>query len=112
MNSGSFLIDENRHSFENASFEQNYNHDIQKPEGYREYDGHRHGSMGPHLGSLEINGGQNQLLAGGHQPYDLGPRTISKEEVEHDLAKLQYELEDLTNQLETIEQIKAKPRPR
>ena len=87
---------------------------------YREYDGHRHGSMGPHLGSLEPdhhvqNGhGPPNGLHGPHGdgPNDLGPRTLSKEEVQNDLAKLQYELEDLTNQLETIEQIKSKPRPR
>ena len=35
MNSGSYLLDSNRHSFENPSFEQNYNHEIQKPDGYR-----------------------------------------------------------------------------
>ena len=79
--------------------------------------------MGPHLGSLEPshhdqNGhGPPNGLHGPHGPHgdgpnDLGPRTLSKEEVQNDLAKLQYELEDLTNQLETIEQIKSKPRPR
>ena len=84
---------------------------------FREYDGHRHGSMGPHLGSLEPGRGSNGYGPNGpHGPHgdgpDLGPRTLSKEEVQNDLAKLQYELEDLTNQLETIEQIKSKPRPR
>ena len=73
--------------------------------------------MGPHLGSLEPglqNGHGPNGLHGPHGdgPNDLGPRTLSKEEVQNDLAKLQYELEDLTNQLETIEQIKSKPRPR
>ena len=82
--------------------------------------------MGPHLGSLEPDhhvqnghGPPNGLHNphGPHGPHgdgpnDLGPRTLSKEEVQNDLAKLQYELEDLTNQLETIEQIKSKPRPR
>lgn len=80
---------------------------------HREYDGHRHGSMGPHLGSLEpSHHGPNGHGPHGDRPHDLGPRTLSKEEVQNDLAKLQYELEDLTNQLETIEQIKSKPRPR
>ncbi len=82
---------------------------------YREYDGHRHGSMGPHLGSLEpIHHGSNihgPIRTHEDGPQDLGPRTLSKEVVQNDLAKLQYELEDLTNQLETIEQIKSKPRP-
>ena len=69
--------------------------------------------MGPHLGSLEPSPhGPNGHGPHGVGPHDLGPRTLSKEEVQNDLAKLQYELEDLTNQLETIEQIKSKPRPR
>ena len=69
--------------------------------------------MGPHLGSLEpSNHGPNGHVSHPDGPHDLGPRTLSKEEVQNDLAKLQYELEDLTNQLETIEQIKSKPRPR
>ena len=84
------------------------NHFLDANPEHREYDGHRHGSMGPHLGSLEpSHHGPNS-----DGPHDLGPRTMSKEEVQNDLAKLQYELEDLTNQLETIEQIKSKPRPR